>query len=584
MSSTEDLSAEPCGMDPSMVVSMGDERCEGGQGVLSKACRDEVRRAIEANLLLEGFAHIFTQQRLLHRLAKASKPVQSAQSLEEGELPVAHGSSMLAVQASCSESPFPLQSLATPSHHRFISYNWSGSRQSKWWTLIYLLNFRKFFSATVAGWVAAMGVGVPLFVWSGPARAWVSSSLEPPNVWAMYNTLYVVITLVAALLLVFGQVLPFSDRRPVFLDRLCISQTDRKLREEGVAAIGAILQKTERLTYFGSERYFERLWCVYEVATFICRHGDAASIEIMFPTQGILLVLIIASDLLRHIVNLLCCSVGDIVDPRTAAYSVLAAQETLYASFCVVVLALGMLKFARERQLIHRQLQTFDVRETACTVEGDRPIVLESICSEVEGYLRRNGLPPVRDGDQLDVFNQLVRTKIATRVREINGCWWQTLPVPIAGYYAFCVCIKILYSSWLLDVACPDCQPDGHKLVFVSPSGVFLENTLPSFLAVYTVLGLRPLWRSIHPLGLYATLALLAVGLTYAALLSRIHVTVAAGVEHGGLAVVLQAALSVLLLVLYFVPTIGRSLRRCGQRGGGRRGSALCTSSQKAHR
>ena len=39
-----------------MVVSMGDERCEGGQGVLSKACRDEVRRAIEANLLLEGFA------------------------------------------------------------------------------------------------------------------------------------------------------------------------------------------------------------------------------------------------------------------------------------------------------------------------------------------------------------------------------------------------------------------------------------------------------------------------------------------------------------------------------------------------
>ena len=172
------------------------------------------------------------------------------------------------------------------------------------------------------------------------------------------------------------------------------------------------------------------------------------------------------------------------------------------------------------------------------------------------------------------------RTKIATRVREINGCWWQTLPVPIAGYYAFCVCIKILYSSWLLDVACPDCQPDGHKLVFVSPSGVFLENTLPSFLAVYTVLGLRPLWRSIHPLGLYAKLALLAVGLTYAALLSRIHVTVAAGVEHGGLAVVLQAALSVLLLVLYFVPTIGRSLRRCGQRGGGRRGSALCTSSQ----
>lgn len=89
------------------------------------------------------------------------------------------------------------------------------------------------------------------------------------------------------------------------------------------------------------------------------------------------------------------------------------------------IFILGAACFMLERKLILDQVTNFDIHEANVTVPTDRDIVEHNIRLEVNEYMQRSGQSDERD--RLDIFNEIIRTKVAKRVKRLTGYWWQPL-------------------------------------------------------------------------------------------------------------------------------------------------------------
>mmetsp|Transcript_36016 Transcript_36016/g.99281 ORF Transcript_36016/g.99281 Transcript_36016/m.99281 type:complete len:656 (+) Transcript_36016:94-2061(+) len=71
-------------------------------------------------------------------------------------------------------------------------------------------------------------------------------------------------------IIVFTVVLVFwRSSRKVFLDKVCIHQTDPELKKLGVEGIGVFLRYSRTMVVFWDPSYTTRLWCIYELAAFL---------------------------------------------------------------------------------------------------------------------------------------------------------------------------------------------------------------------------------------------------------------------------------------------------------------------------
>ena len=61
----------------------------------------------------------------------------------------------------------------------------------------------------------------------------------------------------------------WKSRKEVFLDRICISQTDGGLKTEAICSLAGILNKSESMLVLWDASFAERLWCVFEIAAFL---------------------------------------------------------------------------------------------------------------------------------------------------------------------------------------------------------------------------------------------------------------------------------------------------------------------------
>merc|ERR1719353_607782 len=61
----------------------------------------------------------------------------------------------------------------------------------------------------------------------------------------------------------------------VFLDKTCIHQTDHDLQAHGIRKLGAFQKRSRCMVILYGEEYLQKLWTVYEVASFLALRRDS---------------------------------------------------------------------------------------------------------------------------------------------------------------------------------------------------------------------------------------------------------------------------------------------------------------------
>lgn len=78
----------------------------------------------------------------------------------------------------------------------------------------------------------------------------------------------------------------WRPRRDVFVDKLCIHQTDDKLKVEGVMNMCAFLKHSESMLVCWDRTYAHRLWCILEMAAFLKTHENLDGLTIRPVSWG----------------------------------------------------------------------------------------------------------------------------------------------------------------------------------------------------------------------------------------------------------------------------------------------------------
>ncbi|CAE7259329.1 unnamed protein product [Symbiodinium natans] len=309
----------------------------------------------------------------------------------------------------------------------FLSHDWASSGKQKFLALLIVYNSR-------AAFLACLVVSVLVGVLRG-------YSVLPDEGWTVVlgHGAYV-------LFLVFWQRLRAFVYRPVmaFLDKLCVAQHDEELKQKGIKGIAAFLLSSRQLMVLLTPRYFTRLWCVLEIATFMKDPGRQRSIHFMpLKTAALLLMTSGCWFVLAIGWNLFLSGVA-----RPAGLEPLESGEVwsraLILTGLMVLLTGAVLPFAlylgmalvADLERIPRQLANFRVEDADCfccsnnhrhphdgsRLPCDRQLVhntLKQWYNDVEST-----------ADHLETFSRLVREELAPNIALLVG--GITLPL----YYA----------------------------------------------------------------------------------------------------------------------------------------------------
>lgn len=146
--------------------------------------------------------------------------------------------------------------------------------------------------------------------------------------------------------------------RAVFLDKVCIHQTDLTKKVNGIKSIGAILDRTKTLLIAWDRSYFQRLWCAYEVCTYTYANPDG-NIEIL-PIQlaPFMLAMIVFSFLAQLVTN----SMHMVFGRTSHAFTVSAVVQGI----ALFVFSPSVRRYMRDLELIDEQISKFSIRESLC--------------------------------------------------------------------------------------------------------------------------------------------------------------------------------------------------------------------------
>ncbi|CAE7413407.1 Rai14 [Symbiodinium sp. CCMP2592] len=152
--------------------------------------------------------------------------------------------------------------------HAFWSHSWHGSAKHKIATIFFL---HKASAATILGTASAVIAGV-LY----GQNVLPGFGAEGRSCWWCVMTG----SLTYLLVLLFWQ-----PKQLIFLDRVCISQSDPGLQAEGLLSLGAILKSSDSMLVLWDPSWARRLWCVFELAAFIrSRPAGCKPHVVMRPT------------------------------------------------------------------------------------------------------------------------------------------------------------------------------------------------------------------------------------------------------------------------------------------------------------
>lgn len=264
----------------------------------------------------------------------------------------------------------------------FLSHVWDAPRWQKALTLLYAANVRDAVCAAVVAWLAAV-VGLVAL-----------RDRDLVSLGGVELTLPVVYAPVAVFLLVlfFGHRRPGRVGRTLWLDKLCIHQTRADLKLAGVASVPDFVRNSRRMTILWNSTYFERLWCVFEVATRVATEdGTTAGLvdfEPLWKAPWVLsmvlvdVVCISVSMKFMFLIPAATMAVQDVLgDADPPLVNLLGAVLGVGSAFALGYVPALMpnylslrFKIAGHEQMV-AQTSKFSLADTKVTVEGDREVV-----------------------------------------------------------------------------------------------------------------------------------------------------------------------------------------------------------------
>jgi len=178
----------------------------------------------------------------------------------------------------------------------------------------------------------------------------------------------------------------------IFLDKICIHQTDKNVQSQGLAKLGAFLKVSKGMLIIQSEAYFSRLWTVYEFATYIiyaAQHGKAPRISIFTTAMPWAMLAIHLSTVVGQC-GLLFAPSSFMLWPLSekslnmSELLWLHGRETLFSGPFVLPVVFGFRKIVRDRAASIQQLKGFSVQHAKCSVESDRQVLHRNIVALME--------------------------------------------------------------------------------------------------------------------------------------------------------------------------------------------------------
>lgn len=293
----------------------------------------------------------------------------------------------------------------------FLSHSWADGRWAKFFILLFACNHQ---FALVLGviascaWLAAEMAGMPSPVWF---NAQLGLTTGPPML------LFTMVYLVA---LIFGHKLFHSvSEQTIFLDKACICQSDLEKKEAGIRALGATVAATKQLLICASTKYFERLWCNYEIAIFLRIRG-AQSVRLystkfpLFFLVGLVLTMVSNYFAVIDLVGLNCNTGSETVDALLAM--VLSVVGYVFCDYQLAGAAIDNLQvLATLKQFSLGEAKCFCCSVDHCLEDGtcigcDRVLVeehIEALYGSIEEFndaVRTDMRQVIKDAISSDMF------------------------------------------------------------------------------------------------------------------------------------------------------------------------------------
>lgn len=290
-------------------------------------------------------------------------------------------------------------SMATEQIGDFLSHNWSTARADKFLTLAVFYNTGP---AVLAAWsVGALSFALTLAGYL-PWFDFKPWSVVCLNSWISGHLAFF---LVFFFLQDFSRLLPVSPRL-VFLDRACINQRDAVWQRKGIENLAAFLRMSRRMVVIYSGTYLQRLWTVYELASFLLLHPETLRISFLpvawvrsvasFILGGFLL------SVLHWLLFFWLHAEGLHRAVPGALYMFISILANVFWSFSVR-------SWQRHRHSMEETIARFSIRSAVCAVEADRRLVEGNIVTFMSC---RGWASAERPQEALEKFDEAVRTQL----------------------------------------------------------------------------------------------------------------------------------------------------------------------------
>lgn len=284
----------------------------------------------------------------------------------------------------------------------FVSHSWNANATAKSFAVGYVYHSIPMIIASNAAFITCSAIGLAVRL----------HTREPlPLFFAFWFSVGIPCAL-SLLLLAFMQHCACA-RRSVFLDRLCIHQTDPALKQAGIDTLGDAVIHSSRFLMMASDDYFSRLWCVCELAMYVSSHEvrDLRDLRVVATPMWYVpfnvsiktsyTVLCLSHHAFRWNKAAWEAAVG-LLGHRTATSAFIAISTLAIAPLLIVALRWKV----RKHSETDSELARYELANSKVQVESDRAMIHDHI-RELHG--------------STDAFERFVRTKLRAIFAEAFG-------------------------------------------------------------------------------------------------------------------------------------------------------------------